>query len=114
MRGLAPVEARWLDSQTVVRRTWTQFARKGYSLANLAQHLGIEFQHHDALEDAIATARILRRVLADSGRTASEWEAMVGAQARARVVRSGHSDRSPHLVNIDAASLTRPGVSPSR
>ena len=54
----------WLDNQTVVRRTWPQFARKGYSLGNLARHFGIEFRHHDALEDAVATAHIFRRALA--------------------------------------------------
>lgn len=71
--SLPVVEARWLDNQTVVRRTWPQFSRKGYSLGNLAAHFGITFQHHDALEDAIATADIFRRALTESGRSASEW-----------------------------------------
>jgi DNA polymerase-3 subunit epsilon len=79
---IAPASIRWLNNQTVVRRTWSQFAQKGYSLGNLARHFGITFQHHDALEDAIATAHIFRRALSDSGRTASEWVAMVDGQAR--------------------------------
>jgi DNA polymerase-3 subunit epsilon len=78
--GLAPVEARWLDNQTVVRRTWPQFSRRGYSLGNLAAHFDIAFQHHDALEDAIATADIFRRALTESGRTASEWASGVSRQ----------------------------------
>jgi DNA polymerase-3 subunit epsilon len=88
---VSPAKTRWLDNQTVVRRTWKQFARRGYSLGNLAQHFGIAFQHHDALEDAIATAHVFRRALADSGRTASEWFALIGAQAacRARIVQPG-------------------------
>jgi DNA polymerase-3 subunit epsilon len=88
---LSPVQTRWLDNQTVVRRTWKEFARRGYSLGNLAQHFGIAFQHHDALEDAIATAHIFRRALADSGRTASEWFTLIHAQAsgRSKIMRPG-------------------------
>ena len=71
--GLPMVGALWLDSQTVVRRTWPQFSRRGYSLGNLASHFGIDFRHHDALEDAVATAHIFRLALAESGRTASDW-----------------------------------------
>ena len=70
---LPMVEAHWLDNQTVVRRTWPQFSRRGYSLGNLASHFGIDFKHHDALEDAVATAHIFRLALTESGRTASDW-----------------------------------------
>jgi DNA polymerase-3 subunit epsilon len=71
--GLARVEALWLDNQRVVRRTWTQFARRGYALDNLARHFGIPLRHHDALEDAVATERIFRRALEDSRMTARQW-----------------------------------------
>lgn len=42
----------WLDSARVVRRAWPQFSRSGYGLSNVAAHFGIEYQAHDALEDA--------------------------------------------------------------
>lgn len=88
--GLGMPNSSWLDNQTVVRRTWPQFARKGYSLGNLANHFGIAFQHHDALQDAIATADIFRRALSDSGRTASDWAALSGSRgARAGILRQG-------------------------
>lgn len=91
--GLPVMEAKWLDNQTVVRRTWPQFARRGYSLGNLAAHFGIQFQHHDALEDAIATADIFRRALADSGRTASSWVAAASRQGgSAPILLQGASD----------------------
>lgn len=48
----------WLDAARVVRRTWDEFAYKGYGLTNVAAKLSIQFQHHDALEDAIAAGRI--------------------------------------------------------
>jgi len=86
-------EASWLDNQTVVRRTWPRFAKKGYSLGNLARHFDITFQHHDALQDAIATADIFRRALLESGRTASDWVTMAGgADARAGILRQGAAD----------------------
>jgi DNA polymerase-3 subunit epsilon len=91
---LPMVNARWLDNQTVVRRTWPQFARKGYSLGNLARHFDIAFQHHDALEDAIATAQVFKRALTESGRTAQEWLASIEAQSglRARILQAGLVD----------------------
>jgi DNA polymerase-3 subunit epsilon len=59
--------AGWLDSMKVVRRTWDQFAYKGYGLGKLCAHFGIEFEHHDALEDARAAGIILCRALDESG-----------------------------------------------
>jgi DNA polymerase III subunit epsilon len=86
--------ASWLDNQTVVRRTWPQFARKGYSLDNLARHFGIEFQHHDALEDAVATAHIFRRALDESGRSASDWASAIasGSHRPPSILVQGASD----------------------
>jgi DNA polymerase-3 subunit epsilon len=82
--GLEPPDALWLDNQTVVRRTWAQFARKGYALGNLARHFGIAFRHHDALEDALATAEVFRLACRETGRTAAEWHALLAAQAGPR------------------------------
>jgi DNA polymerase III subunit epsilon len=87
------VDAYWLDNQTVVRQTWSQFAKRGYSLGNLAHHFGIEFQHHDALEDAVATAQIFRRALVESGRTASDWVSVIASRGHHRggVLQQGAS-----------------------
>ncbi|NIX76381.1 exonuclease domain-containing protein [Microvirga terricola] len=95
--GVPAVDAYWLDNQTVVRRTWQQFAKRGYSLGNLAQHFGIEFRHHDALEDAVATAHIFRRALTESGKTASDWVSTVAARAHLRtsIVQCGTGE-GPH------------------
>jgi DNA polymerase-3 subunit epsilon len=92
------LDASWLDNQTVVRRTWPQFSRKGYSLGNLASHFGIQFRHHDALADAVATADIFRRALAASGRTASDWVATAAHQphAGAPILLQGASDGPFH------------------
>lgn len=71
--GLSAISARWLDNQRVVRRTWPMFAKKGYALDNLARHFGIALRHHDALEDAIATEKVFRLALRETGLTASAW-----------------------------------------
>lgn len=56
--GLEPFDVKWLDSVQVARKTWSNL-EGGYNLANLAYHLDIEFQHHDALEDAVACGKIV-------------------------------------------------------
>lgn len=60
-------DVRWLDSAMVVRRTWGQFAKAGYGLANVADFLGISFRHHDALEDARTAAQVVIRAAVESG-----------------------------------------------
>lgn len=66
-------EIRWLDCQRVVRRTWPQFAKSGYALNKLAKHFDIPFQHHDALEDAKATALVFHRAIQESGISCDDW-----------------------------------------
>lgn len=64
---------KWLDSARVARRTWTEFAYRGYGLAEVCRHIGYEFRHHDALEDAKACAHIMLAAIKKSEFTASEW-----------------------------------------
>lgn len=71
--GLTPVDAVWLDSAKVVRRTWSEYSRRGYGLGNVTAALGIAFDHHDALEDAIACGRVLVRAIERSGLSVEEW-----------------------------------------
>jgi len=70
---LAELNCQWLDSARVSRRTWEQFAKKGYGLKNLANHLDIEFLHHDALEDARTAGKILIKAIEHSGISLDEW-----------------------------------------
>lgn len=64
---LSPIECVWLDSAKVTRRTWSQFAHKGYGLKSVAKVLGIQYQHHVAKEDARAAGEVLLRALAETG-----------------------------------------------
>ena len=56
--NLPSIEAVWLDSAKLARRTWEDVAYRGYGLESLASKFNISFQHHDALEDAIAAGKI--------------------------------------------------------
>ncbi|MCL4836723.1 MAG: transposase [Thermoanaerobaculia bacterium] len=71
--GRNPPTCRWLDTARVARRSWSQFRERGFGLAPLAAALGIEFRHHDALEDARAAGQILSRAMRDSGLGLEEW-----------------------------------------
>lgn len=53
------IDINWLDSALVARRTWKEFAWKGYGLANVCKKLNYSLKHHDALEDAKAAGYIL-------------------------------------------------------
>lgn len=79
---LDPLEAKWVDSAQVVRRTWEQFRKRGYGLANVAEYLGISFQHHDALEDAEAAGKVFAAACAETGRSPEAWHLALGAPAR--------------------------------
>lgn len=68
-----PLPCNWLDTAKVARRAWEGFSGGGYGLANLASHFGIEFRHHDALEDARTAGLILLRAVEDSGMDPSDW-----------------------------------------
>jgi len=71
--GLEPFEVQWLDSVRVARHTWEEFAEGGYNLAHLAYQLDIEFQHHDALEDAVACGKIVVAASKKTSLDIVEW-----------------------------------------
>ncbi|MCG8652330.1 MAG: DNA polymerase III subunit epsilon, partial [Pirellulales bacterium] len=50
-------ELEFTCTRAIARRTWVN--RHRYGLKPLADWLGIRFQHHDALEDSLACAKLL-------------------------------------------------------
>jgi DNA polymerase-3 subunit epsilon len=70
---LPQIDCIWLDTARVVRRTWTNLSDKGYGLKNVAEELGIEFNHHVAGEDARAAGEILLRAIAETGISLEDW-----------------------------------------
>jgi len=70
---LSTIENKWLDTAKVSRRCWSEFAQKGYGLKNVCNKLGFTFKHHDALEDAKASAFILLTAMKEKNYTIDEW-----------------------------------------
>ncbi len=60
--GLPMITSHWTNSVTVARHAWPALkGAGGHGLANLKKHLGLEFHHHDAGEDARAAATVILR-----------------------------------------------------
>ena len=72
--GFSPPRSTWLDSARIVRRAWPdRYGRAGYGLGNVAGDLGIDFRHHDALEDARAATEIVLRACEATGLDIDGW-----------------------------------------
>lgn len=69
--------SRWIDSAKIVRRTFTEFEKSGYGLANVANHLNIEFLHHNAAEDARAAGLIAWECTKTKDINFNEWGELV-------------------------------------
>jgi DNA polymerase-3 subunit epsilon len=85
----------WLDTARVTRRAWKQFADSGYGLADVAAYCGIEFRHHDALEDAKAAGQVLVRAMHDTGLDVTAWVQRAQQPvdpSRVRVSRDGNPE----------------------
>ncbi|MGE7471977.1 3'-5' exonuclease [Bosea sp. NPDC003192] len=70
----------WRDSVQVARRAWPELkGRGGHGLASLKRHLGLDFVHHDAGEDARASAEVVLRAeaVARSATGSARAEAVV-------------------------------------
>jgi DNA polymerase-3 subunit epsilon len=78
---LPPVVCTWLDTARVSRRAWPRFARRGYGLKSIASWCGIEFQHHNALEDARVAGALLLRAISDTGVSVDDWISRTGARS---------------------------------
>lgn len=98
--GLATPPILWLDTARVVRRTWLDLSQRGYGLANVAERLGIEFQHHNAAEDARAAGEILLHAIRETGLSVDDWviraKRSIGPSASGgaseRITRDGNPD----------------------
>lgn len=72
-----------------------QFARRGYGLAAVAKHCGIEFRHHDAVEDARAAGEILVRAMMETGLAISEWMTRVNQPINPRGPQASQRTGNP-------------------
>lgn len=66
--GLTAPAWRWENSVSIARRAWPEFrGNGGHGLGHLKRALGLEFDHHDAGEDAKAAAMVVLRAEAQTG-----------------------------------------------
>lgn len=70
--GLPIIRCDWIDSVHVAMAAWPDMGKHGYSLASVADALGISFRHHDALEDARVCGLIVQRAMMETGLSISE------------------------------------------
>lgn len=75
--GMPPPELPVACSVLLARRAW---GLKSNRLSSLAEHFGLELNHHEALSDARACARIFQKALAEGVEVSS------GLVSRGRVV----------------------------
>jgi DNA polymerase-3 subunit epsilon len=94
--GLSPLNCIWLDAARVVRRSWEDFQRSGYGLSNVAKKLHIDFEHHNAVEDARVAGEILLRAVEHTGIGIDEWLSRAyqpittTATAKSNIARAGN------------------------
>jgi DNA polymerase-3 subunit epsilon len=80
--GLDVPDLYWVDSVTIARRAWPEFkGNGGHGLGHLKQALSLQFQHHDAGEDARAAAQVVLCAEAKTGRSFVEILAKQGTKS---------------------------------
>ncbi len=108
--GAACPPCQWLDTARVVRRTWPECATKGYGLADVCKRIGYVFNHHNALEDAKATAQILMAASKATGLDVHGWLGRVCQPIGHDIARPGNPEGPLHgevLVFTGALSMLR-------
>lgn len=84
--GLEPPVWRWENSVSIARRAWPEFrGNGGHGLGHLKRALSLEFDHHDAGEDAKAAAMV---VLLAEERTGLAFDALCAPVAKPRKQRA--------------------------
>ncbi len=63
--GLQPLDSQYVCTVTLARRAWPDLAN--HKLPMVAEHVGSELDHHDALSDAAACSQIVRACIEHAG-----------------------------------------------
>ncbi|MGF1878763.1 3'-5' exoribonuclease [Photobacterium frigidiphilum] len=90
---LEHIDTKWLDTARLARRTWEEVSKRGYGLKNVASNIiGFEFNHHDALEDAKACAKILLAASEKQGLDVLETLTFVQKKPKSTYTKEGDPD----------------------
>jgi DNA polymerase-3 subunit epsilon len=96
--ALVPLEVQWLDTLRVARRAWPERrGNGGHGLRALADHCGIHFKHHSAVQDAWCAGEVFLRACAVSGLTLNEWLLRVNQPIAPRKVPYPDGNPDGHL-----------------
>lgn len=94
--NLSSIDCTWLDTARVVRRAWEEFRSSGYGLSNVAKEFNINFEHHNAVEDARAAGEILLRAIDHTGKNLDEWVVRayqpISGSTKSSIAREGNPD----------------------
>ena len=71
--GLEAIRSTWLDSSMCARRAWPNRFNSKWKLNYVASELGIDFQHHNAAEDARVAAEIVLQASLHTGVDIEGW-----------------------------------------
>lgn len=86
LHGRSPINSRWLDSVVVARHAWPHL--KSHRLNVLADHLGIEHRHHDALSDARTAGLVMCRAMEVTGIDLEGWFGAATARPKYPTVKA--------------------------
>lgn len=110
--GLPPIRSRWLDSVQVARHAWPELPSHRLNL--LAEHLGLEHRHHDALSDARVAGWVVVKAIDHTGLDlaglmASPWRGATRRRARSAAPTPADSGA---LIGLRIAILGQPRDGP--
>lgn len=104
-------EVTWLNSATLVRRTWSQFSNSGYGVEEMCKFLGIDYKPHNAALDSKATAQIIKIASDLKGYSVEDWETelLQTAKRRSRIYQQydstqkikGEIKHAPDLSSVE-------------
>ncbi len=98
----------WLDTCAIARRVWPEM--RNHKLPTLAEYFGIQYQAHDAGEDARCAGEIFLRAIQDSGRTMIEFlEEHMSRESGSNVhieIAGSYNPEHPPLVPEGLRNLT--------
>ena len=99
--GLRVPWCRWLCSAQVARRVFRGELER-FKLDVVADHLGIRFRHHDALDDARTCGEIVRQACWRSGLNVEEWRDQVRGPVHGQM---GRRRSAPPTGRISRAAM---------
>ncbi len=95
------VDVHWIDSCHLAKRLLPGQSAK---LKSLCEHYGVEFEHHDAMEDAIATAKVLGRLMDEFNLSVSKCASIAGFE-RSNYYSYGGNKYESESITYSAISI---------